>query len=352
MRRAKTAVTAAVTRPKRAAVSRAATAPSSSEKPADKPASSSSASPASASSASSSASAVSPAKKPRKAPLSDVPDRVAVRDRVGGYLNLSTPVFTPGTLRVAMWNVNGIRAVSRKGNLAEMIDAEQPDVLLLNEVKAGLDDVAKITEISGVYPHTAWAFAEKKGYSGVGVLSKTPFLRTLSSIPQDTEGRSAAVEFPGFVCAVVYSVNSQSPTSVRHQERLAFDERLRGWIKTLQAIGKPLILMGDLNVARNEIDLARPKTNQKTAGFIPAERQSFEETLKTGLRDVLRERNPDQSLYSYYSQRQNCRAKDIGWRVDYFLTDHPSPDTFVKDVYIRNEQLGSDHMPVVAHLTL
>jgi exodeoxyribonuclease-3 len=240
------------------------------------------------------------------------------------------------------WNVNGLRSVLRKNFLA-YIEKEKPDVLCLQETKCRPDDVEQLWPVSYT---TYWNCAEKKGYSGVAIFTKTRPLKVVPhiAIPEhDQEGRVLMAEYADF-----YLINVYVPNSKRDLSRLAYrqnwDRDFLAYLKKLEK-KKPVIFCGDLNVAHTEIDLANPKSNQHTHGFTPEERAGFGAFVESGFVDTFREFEKAGGHYSWWSVMTNARARNIGWRIDYFLISSALRPR-LKSAFIRPEVPGSDHCPV------
>ena len=246
-------------------------------------------------------------------------------------------------MKLISWNVNGIRAVIGKG-FFDFVDSYSPDVLLLQEVKATQEQV-EFPE--GFAYHVEWNPAVKKGYSGVAALSKTEPLTVAKGIgieEHDQEGRVLTLEYPDYYIVNVYTPNAQNQLK-RLDYRLEWDKAFREHLKSLENI-KPVIFCGDLNVAHEEIDLARPKANRKNAGFSDEERASFTDLLDAGFIDTFRHFHPDEpDHYSWWSYRAGARGKNIGWRIDYFGVTASMIDQ-VKSAAIHSDVMGSDHCPV------
>jgi exodeoxyribonuclease-3 len=249
-------------------------------------------------------------------------------------------------MKLISWNVNGIRAAVKKdfsGNVKTM----KPDILCLQETKAQDDEVkTALEEIDGY--HLFSSSAEKKGYSGVAMLCKNEPIATRHGIgvkKHDTEGRVLTAEYEDFYLTTVYVPNSGRGL-VRLAYRKTWDDAFRRFISSLQK-DKPVIICGDLNVAHQPIDLARPKSNfNKTAGYTETEIEGLTKHLKSGLIDTYRHFYPEkEGAYSWWSYMFNARAKNVGWRIDYFLAS----DTFkekMSGAFILPDIIGSDHCPV------
>ena len=250
-------------------------------------------------------------------------------------------------MKLISWNVNGLRSVMRKGVLLELLEAEQPDVLCLQETKAAPEDAEPLWFAGW---HAAWNTAEKKGYSGTLTLSKTKPLSVTQGMGRpdhDREGRIVTTEFPGF-----FLVNVYVPNSKRELERLPYrqewDRDFLAFLKTLEQ-RKPVIFCGDLNVAHTEIDLARPKDNVRNHGFTQEERAGFSAFVAAGFVDSFREFTRDGGHYTWWSQMNNARARNIGWRIDYFLCS-AALRAKLKSASILPHVTGSDHCPVALEL--
>lgn len=241
------------------------------------------------------------------------------------------------------WNVNGIRAAVKKG-FFEYVDKYQPDILCIQETKAHPDQVDDMLE---EYEHHYWNSAEKKGYSGVAVFSKIQPKRVdygMGIEKHDKEGRLLTLEFEKFYVVTVYVPNSKRGLlrlDYRHNE---WDRDFLKYLKSLEK-KKPVVFCGDLNVAHKEIDLANPKSNKKNAGFTNEERQGFDNIVKAGFIDTFREFNQEPHQYTWWTYMFNARAKNVGWRIDYFCISKSLKEN-LKDAYILPEIMGSDHCPV------
>ncbi len=246
-------------------------------------------------------------------------------------------------MKLISWNVNGIRAAIGKG-FFDFVGSYDPDVLLLQEVKA-MEDQVEWPEDLGY--HISWNPAVKKGYSGVAAFSKTEPLSVAKGMgieEHDQEGRVLTLEYADYYLVNVYTPNAQNGLA-RIDYRMEWDQAFREHLLGLQG-HKPVIFCGDLNVAHEEIDLARPKANRKNAGFSDQERESFTQLLDAGFIDTFRHFHPDEpDQYSWWSYRAGARGKNIGWRIDYFGVTASFIDK-VKSASILPEVMGSDHCPV------
>ena len=247
-------------------------------------------------------------------------------------------------MKLLSWNVNGIRAVLGKG-FGEFVAAENPDILCLQETKAREEQVQLPLELGGY--HAYWNSADKPGYSGVAVLTKEKPLevsRGLGIDEHDREGRVLTLEYAEFILVNVYTPNSQDGLR-RLPYRLTWDVAFRNHLAAL-ALRKPVIFCGDLNVAHQEIDIARPKENRLSAGFSDEERASFTELLGAGFTDTFRHLHPDKTeAYSWWSYRGGARGRNVGWRIDYVAVSTPFVGR-VESVEILPHVMGSDHCPV------
>ncbi|MDP3916855.1 MAG: exodeoxyribonuclease III [Nanoarchaeota archaeon] len=243
-------------------------------------------------------------------------------------------------MKIISWNVNGIRAVLKKDFL-NFIKMEDPDILCIQETKAHPDQVDKILS---QYEHHYWNSAEKSGYSGTAVFSRIKPLSVkygMNIEKHDKEGRIITLEFEKYFLINVYAPNSRRGL-VRLDYRKEWDREFLNFIRSLEK-KKPIIVCGDFNVAHKEIDLANPKSNyNKTAGFTQIEIDGFNNLTESFI-DTFREFNKEPKNYTYWSYMFSARAKNIGWRIDYFLT---SPKIKVKDSFILPKIMGSDHCPI------
>jgi exodeoxyribonuclease-3 len=245
-------------------------------------------------------------------------------------------------MKLISWNVNGLRAVLRK-NFLEFLDAEQPDVLCLQETKCGPDDVEQLWT---AHYTSHWNCAEKKGYAGTATFSKTRPLSVsqgISMTTHDREGRVLTAEFDDFFVVNVYVPNSQRELT-RLAYRQEWDRDFLGYLKALEQ-RKPVIVCGDMNVAHMEIDLANPKANMRNHGFTPEERSGFGTFIEAGFIDTFREFERGGGHYSWWSPMPGVRARNIGWRIDYFLIS-PSLRPRLTRAFILKDVLGSDHCPI------
>ncbi len=242
--------------------------------------------------------------------------------------------------KMISWNVNGLRAVLKKG-FDEFVQKEDPDILCLQEIKLQADQV----ELNFLHYYDYWNYAEKKGYSGTAIFTKEKPLNAFNDmgIMHDNEGRVVTLEYDNFYLVNVYAPNSQRGLT-RLEYRQLWDKDFLAYMKNLDA-DKPVIVCGDLNVAHKEIDLARPKDNHHNAGFTDEEREDFSYIIDAGFIDTFREFNQEGGNYSWWSYMFNARAKNVGWRIDYFVISHVLRPN-LKNAFILPDVMGSDHCPV------
>ena len=248
-------------------------------------------------------------------------------------------------MRLISWNLNGIRAVEKKG-LIEKIYSMNPDVIGFQETKAQNDQVREA--LFGIDGYEIFSnSAEKKGYSGTAILSKKKpisFQNGIGIEEFDNEGRVLTCEFEEFYFVTVYVPNSGGQL-LRLDYRISWDKAFLQYLKNLER-SKPVIVCGDFNVAHQPIDLKNPKANyNKSAGYMQQEIDGLDNYLNSGFIDTYREFHPDSIAYSWWSYRFNARAKNIGWRIDYFLSSN-SIKNQIKDAFILDQMMGSDHCPV------
>lgn len=245
-------------------------------------------------------------------------------------------------MKCISWNVNGLRAVMKKGFM-DFFNEADADIFCLQEIK--LQEGQIELDLPGY--HTYWHYAEKKGYSGTAVFTKEEPLSVSYGIGEaqfDVEGRAITLEYPGFYLVTVYTPNSQHGL-LRLPYRLLWEESILSYVRELDK-AKPVILCGDLNVAHEEIDLKNPKANRGNSGFTAEERGKMTEFLASGFIDAYRYFHPDASgQYTWWSYRAGCRERNIGWRIDYFIvSERLAPN--LAGAAIHTDVLGSDHCPV------
>ncbi|EKZ4627384.1 exodeoxyribonuclease III [Listeria monocytogenes] len=251
-------------------------------------------------------------------------------------------------MKLISWNVNGLRAAVKKGFL-EYFEEVDADIFCLQETKLQEGQI----ELDLPAYKDYWNYAVKKGYSGTAIFTKVEPLSVqygLGVPEHDTEGRVITLEFEEFFMVTVYTPNSQAELK-RLDYRMTFEDAILEYVKSLDKT-KPVVLCGDLNVAHEEIDLKNPKTNRKNAGFSDEERAKFSAFLDAGFIDSFRYFYPDLTdAYSWWSYRMNARARNTGWRIDYFVVSERLKDKLV-DAKIHADVLGSDHCPVELELNL
>jgi exodeoxyribonuclease-3 len=250
----------------------------------------------------------------------------------------------PNSLRLVSWNVNGIRAALKNG-FAQAVAELNPDILALQEIKAHPEQLPEDSrQLAGFQAY--WFPAQKKGYSGTAVFSKKTPLQVHYGLGEtlfDEEGRVMTLEFADFFLVNIYSPNAQ-PELKRLDYKKDFNRVLLAYMNRLRE-QKTVLVCGDLNVAHKEIDLANPKANMKNPGFSEPERAWMDDVVAAGYVDTFRRFNQDPGQYTWWSYRFNARAKNIGWRIDYFLVDEASMQR-VREATIHSEIFGSDHCPV------
>ena len=255
------------------------------------------------------------------------------------------------TLTLYSWNVNGIRAAHRKGFL-DWLHAEQPDILALQEIRAmpeQLDD--ELRNPAGY--HALWVPAERRGYSGVAVLSKLkPESVTvgLGIDDYDVEGRTLTADYGDFMLVTSYVPNGSRDHS-RVPYKMQYKADFLRYLNGLRDAGRSVVFCGDINTSHREIDLARPRQNQNTTGFLPEERAWLDEVVEAGWIDTFRALYPDrEGAYSWWSQIGGARDRNVGWRLDYFFVSPDLRDRVV-GADIHPDVYGSDHCPVGIELS-
>lgn len=268
------------------------------------------------------------------------------------------------TLKIYSWNVNGIRAVIRKGDFPAFIEQHQPDILCLQETKARQEQVKP--DLPGYIEY--WNSAEKAGYSGTAIFTKTEPLGVVNGLPEalveefllagdaygnpNGEGRVIAAEFDGFWLVTVYTPNSKGDLSRLGLRYDAWDPAFLTYVRQLEAgefgsgTSKPVMFCGDLNVAHQEIDLAHPQRTRRTHGFTDEERERFGDYLTHGFVDTFRELYPDKTeAYTWWNMMSRSRERNVGWRIDYFVISEALRPKLV-EAEIHADVMGSDHCPV------
>jgi len=251
-------------------------------------------------------------------------------------------------MKLVSWNVNGLRACVKKGFI-DFIEKEQPDIFCLQEVKAKPDQVDLGLNLTY---RAFWNPAEKPGYSGVALYSKTEPLQVTSGLgleAHDREGRVITAEYGDFFLVNVYTPNSQNELRRLPYRQNEWDPAFRAYLKQCRK-KKPVIFCGDLNVAHQEIDLARPKQNERSAGFTREERNGFDRLItEDGFIDTFREFETGPGHYTWWSFRGGARQRNVGWRIDYVCLS-PELRPRLKNAWILPGIMGSDHCPVAIEL--
>lgn len=265
-------------------------------------------------------------------------------------------------MRLYSWNVNGARSVINKGLLQKFIRTHRPDVLCLQETKAERGQI----EIDLPEYHEYWNSAVRKGYSGTAIFSKAKPLSVVNGFPRtfarrfkfadelerdsSEEGRVITAEFPRLYVVTVYTPNAKDDLSrlaLRHRH---WDPAFLAYCRQLEK-KKPVVFCGDLNVAHTELDLANPKPNRGKKGFTEEEREGFQHFIDAGFLDTFRLFEPRGGHYTWWSRFANCRARNVGWRIDYFLVSG-SLRKAVKAAQIHADVMGSDHCPISLTLSI
>jgi exodeoxyribonuclease-3 len=248
-------------------------------------------------------------------------------------------------MKILSWNVNGIRAAGKKG-LFEWIQKEKADIVCLQEIKAMPEQVPPhLRNIPGYY--VFWNSAEKKGYSGVVIFTKEKPISVKNGFgieKFDTEGRSIIAEFPSFTLFNVYYPNGKK-NQERLDYKLDFYDTFLAYADNLKAEGKNIVVCGDFNTAHKEIDLSRPKENEKVSGFLPIERAWIDTFIDHGYVDTFRHFNKEPNQYTWWDMKTRARERNVGWRIDYFFANKEFIQ-HVKKSFILQDVMGSDHCPI------
>ena len=248
-------------------------------------------------------------------------------------------------LKLISWNVNGIRAIAKKGFLKWM-RSENADIVCIQEIKAMVEQVPEgLANIEGY--HSFWGSAERKGYSGTLIYSKEEPEKVLLGMGEprfDSEGRMVICQYPGFVLFNVYFPNGQKDQE-RLKYKLDFYDKFLETIDSYKDQGLGVIVCGDLNTAHKEIDLARPKENTGNSGFLPVERQWMDKLVSHGYMDSFRHFSKGQGKYSWWDYKTRARERNVGWRLDYFFISENILSN-LKGAFIQKDVIGSDHYPV------
>jgi exodeoxyribonuclease III len=265
-------------------------------------------------------------------------------------------------MKLYSWNVNGIRAVVKKGLFQRFIEAHRPQVLCLQETKAERGQI----EIDMPGYHEYWNSAAKKGYSGTAIFSREKPLEVVNGFPKafakrfrfadelerdaSEEGRLITAEFPKLYVVTVYTPNAKDDLSRLALRHAHWDPAFLAYCRQLEK-KKPVVLCGDLNVAHTELDLANPKPNRGRKGFTDEERAGFQNLIDAGFIDTLRLFEQGNGHYTWWSHFANSRARNVGWRIDYFLVSQ-SLKKAVKAAKIHADVMGSDHCPISVTLAI
>jgi exodeoxyribonuclease-3 len=253
--------------------------------------------------------------------------------------------------KLLCWNVNGIRAIIKKG-FFNWLDKESPDILCLQETRAQIDQLdANLTGPEDY--HTYWAFPERKGYSGVAVFTKEKPLEIkydLGTGGLEVEGRVIIAEYPYFTLFNIYFPNGKmSPERLKY--KMDFYEEFLKYADSLIAKSKKLVICGDVNTAHKEIDLAHPKENNKISGFLPEERAWIDKFISHGYIDTFRHFNKEPNQYSWWDLKSGARQRNIGWRIDYFFVSENLLSALT-GAFIMPDVMGSDHCPIGISLNI
>ncbi len=265
-------------------------------------------------------------------------------------------------MNIITWNVNGIRAAERKKELQKLVDEREPDVLMLQETKSNPDQLSQYLKASPVY-RQYYSSAEKAGYAGTGIWIRNSIADTLEDVsfstdlpgnPNADEGRVCHLSFRRdgelWDLLSIYFPNG-GKSEQAWQEKLVFYDRVHDYMNTLRSQGHLVLVGGDMNVAHNEIDLARPKENDGKIGFHPSERAWMDRLQDDGWADVWRARNAGVTgVYSWWHMISRARDRNVGWRIDYFLMDAPEASRRVRSIDYLMDQMGSDHCPVAVEI--
>jgi exodeoxyribonuclease-3 len=251
-------------------------------------------------------------------------------------------------MKIISWNTNGLRATVKQGHFTPLFKKEKPDIVCLQETKATPDQLPEeIRNLKGYYAYFSHP-KEKKGYSGVAIYSKEKPLKVSEGMgikKLDDEGRLLVAKFKNFTLINGYYPNGgQGPHRLKY--KLEFYEAFLKFILKLRQNGEKVIFCGDVNTAHEAIDLARPKANEENTGFLPIERAWISKVIKNDFVDIWRHRNPGKKdVYTYWDIKTGARARNVGWRIDYFFVDKKLVPK-VKDAGMITSYMGSDHCPI------
>lgn len=261
-------------------------------------------------------------------------------------------MLMPKKTSIYSWNINGVRAALNKGLLQDFVEKHQPDILCLQEVRAHESEA----EVDFPQYIEYWNTAAKKGYSGTALFTRFDALSVVNNIPErfvihkdefgdpNREGRLMVAEYASFWLVNVYAPNSKPDLSRLKMRIEQWDPAFLAYCKELERT-KPVVICGDLNVGHNDEDLAQPDNNRRTNGFTDEERASFERLLEAGFVDTFRIFTQGSGYYTWWTNFSNSRARNVGWRIDYFLVSSSIKDRVVQ-AQIHPEVMGSDHCPV------
>lgn len=248
-------------------------------------------------------------------------------------------------MKIISWNVNGIRAAQKKGFI-EWLKKESPEIIGIQETKAQKEQLDE--ELLNIDGYESYFFsAEKKGYSGVAIYSKVKPNKVeygLGIDKFDSEGRVITAHFNDFIFSNIYFPNGKQSKERLQYKMDFYDAFLKKFVKYKNE-GKKIIFCGDVNTAHKPIDLARPKENEETSGFLPIERAWIDKCIESGFIDSLREFHSEPNLYSWWDLKTRARERNVGWRIDYFFVSENCKKS-LKDAFILNEVMGSDHCPI------
>ena len=248
-------------------------------------------------------------------------------------------------IKILSWNVNGLRAVYKKG-LLNWIESEVPDILCLQETKANEEQLPdELKNVNGY--HSFFSSAERKGYSGVAIYSKIKpknIERGFGIKRFDNEGRILIAEYQDFILMNIYFPNGKASTE-RLKFKMEFYDAFLQYANNLKNNGHKIIICGDVNTAHKEIDLARPKENSNVSGFLPEERAWIDKFISNGYVDTFRIFNKEPNNYTWWDPVTRARQRNVGWRIDYFFTSENAKND-IKNAFILSDVMGSDHCPI------
>lgn len=256
------------------------------------------------------------------------------------------------TIEIISWNVNGIRAWERKGLYPQFLQAN-PDILCLQETKAHPEQLSKHLQKPEGYFAYFNSSQVKKGYSGVSVYTKQEPQKVIQGLgieDLDQEGRQLTLIFEDFILINCYFPNGGGEPH-RLEYKLKYFDAFTKFLKKMEKTNKKIIFCGDVNIAHTEIDLARPKENEKHTGFLPEERVKIDAFIKNGYIDIFRHLNPDKIKYTWWDMKSRARERNVGWRIDYFFIQKDFIDS-VDNLFIRDTVEGSDHCPIACKIKL